>query len=127
MIQVDGGGSATAVVAGLTIDGGRTDADPPARTAGDLTLGMIGTYYIAGTGDNAPAVAVTDTNAPNDNIPHVATGRDNEYYTYSVTITPNSGVTGDLIISVKQFEDHVKPVSNAVSSVISGAKESLQR
>ena len=47
-----------------------------------------------------------------DNIPNVATGRDNEYYTYSVTITPDAGVNGDLIISIKQFEDHVKRVSN---------------
>ena len=48
LIQVDGGGSATAVVAGLTIDGGVDDeADPPVRTVGDLTLGMIGTYYVA--------------------------------------------------------------------------------
>ena len=61
MIQVDGGGSATAVVAGLTIDGG-VDADD-ARTQGDLTLGMIGTYYIAAAddADDTDAVAITDT------------------------------------------------------------------
>ena len=113
MIQVDGGGSATAVVAGLTIDGGLTDTDSPVRTQGDLTLGMIGTYYIAGTSADADAaVAVEDTGTEvADNIP-TATGRDNEYYTYSVTITPDAGVTGDLTVSIKQFEDHVKRVSN---------------
>ena len=112
MIQVDGGGSATAVVAGLTIDGGTETANDGAvtRNAGDLTLGMIGTYYIAGEGVNADAVAEAE-DAEETAIPN-ATGRDNEYYTYSVTITPNAGVTGDLIVSVKQFEDHLKPVSN---------------
>ena len=109
MIQVDGGGSATAVVAGLTIDG---DVVNNARTAGDLTLGMIGTYYVAGTGENAPADAITAATATvPEGVPPTATGRDNEYYTYSVTITPNAGVNGDLIVSVKQFMDHVKPVS----------------
>ena len=56
------------------------------------------------------AVAVTEADAA-DSIP-TATGRDNEYHTYSVTITPDAGVTGDLIVSIKQFEDHVKRVSN---------------
>ena len=110
MIQVDGGGSATpAVVAGLTIDGGGGGDD--ARTAGDLTLGMIGTYYVAGT-TNTDAVAVTQAtaNVP-AGVPPVATGRDNEYYTYSVTITPDGGVNGDLTVSIGQFTDHVKPVS----------------
>ena len=107
MIQVDGGGSATAVVAGLTIEGG---VDDDGRTTGDLTLGMIGTYYVAGANDT-DAVAITAA-VPADNIPPVATGRDNEYYTYSVTITPNAGVTGDLTVSIKQFEDHKKRVSN---------------
>ena len=51
LIQVDGGGSATAVVAGLTIDGGVVGDDDDTRTQGDLTLGMIGTYYIASSDD----------------------------------------------------------------------------
>ena len=112
MIQVDGGGSATAVVAGLTIDGGLDDADPLVRTQGDLTHGMIGTYYIAGEGDDADAVAEAEDVTDTDTAIPDATGRDNEYYTYSVTITPDAGVTGDLTISIKQFEDHVKRVSN---------------
>ena len=107
MIQVDGGGSATAVVAGLTIDGGLTDADSPVRTEGDLTLGMIGTYYVV---SDEVATSTEAKAGGADDIPH-ATGRDNEYYTYSVTITPNGSVTGDLTVSIKQFEDHVKRVS----------------
>ena len=87
------------------------DDDPPVRTTGDLTLGMIGTYYVASTADDTDAVAVTEADSA-ENIPPVATGRDNEYHTYSVTITPDGGVNGDLTVSVKQFEDHVKRVSN---------------
>ena len=105
MIQVDGGGSATAVVAGLTIEGGVDESADDDRSEGDLTLGMIGTYYVVGTADT-DAIAGDAGAIPN------ATGRDNEYYTYSVTITPDAGVTGDLIVSIKQFEDHVKRVSN---------------
>ena len=91
MIQVDGGGSATTVVAGLTYE--------------ELTLAMVGSYSVVDGGGTA------DTDDPEDDDLPEATGRDNEYYTYSVTITPDSGVDGDLTISIKQFMDHVKPVS----------------
>ena len=107
MIQVDGGGSATAIVAGLTIEGG-TDGLDDARTAGDLTLPMLGTYYIVNA---TPATSTDAMVGAVDDIPP-ATGRDNEYHTYSVTITPDAGVNGDLTVSIKQFMDHVKPVSN---------------
>ena len=40
-----------------------------------------------------------------------ATGRDDEYHQYLVTITPNAGFVGKLVISVAQFEDMGKPVS----------------
>ena len=100
MIQVDGGGSATAVTAGLTYKAGAYDANADS----ELMLAMVGTT-IPALGEDA---AVTDTA---ENLPN-ATGRDNEYYTYSVTITPDAGVDGDLTVSIKQFTDHVKPVSN---------------
>ena len=45
-----------------------------------------------------------------DLCPH-ATGRDDEYQQYLVTITPNAGFVGKLVISVAQFEDMGKPVS----------------
>ena len=40
------------------------------------------------------------------------TGRDNKFHEYSVTITPNPGVNGDVVVSIKQFMDNVKPISN---------------
>ena len=101
MVMVEGGGSATAVVEGLTVDGSEAETGD-SRNNGDLTLAMTGTYYSATTGK-----AITDaTGLPN------ATGRDNKYYTYSVTITPNAGTNGDLIISIMQFSDQVKPLAN---------------
>ena len=42
-----------------------------------------------------------------------ATGRDNEYHQYFVTITPAAGLTGDdVVISVNQFSDKVIPAPN---------------
>ena len=97
MIQVDGGGSATAVTAGLTYKAGaNTD-----NVGSELMLARVGDYYAL---DNTAVTGLTGL--PN------ATGRDNKYHTYSVTITPDGGVDGDLTISIKQFMDHVKPVSN---------------
>ena len=93
MIQVDGGGSATAVVAGLTYE--------------ELTLAVVGSYSVV----NEQGVAPADDAVAEDGVLPEVTGRDNEYYTYSVTITPDAGVDGDLTVSIKQFMDHVKPVS----------------
>ena len=39
-----------------------------------------------------------------------ATGRDNKYYQYFVTIKPDPGVDGNLVVSVKQFSDNVLPI-----------------
>ena len=42
-----------------------------------------------------------------------ATGRDNKYHQYFVTITPDAGLTdADVVISVAQFSDKVIPVAN---------------
>ena len=105
MVMVEGGGSATAVAEGLTVDGG-TETDGT-RNNGDLTLAMTGTYYIPAA---SPAAGATVDMGAVANLPN-ATGRDNEYYTYSVTITPNAGTNGDLIISIMQFSDQVKPLA----------------
>ncbi len=41
-----------------------------------------------------------------------ATGRNNMYHEYIATIQPNSGLNGTVTVSINQFEDNVKPVSN---------------
>ena len=41
-----------------------------------------------------------------------ATGRDNKYYQYLVTITPTPGFVGDVTVSVAEFDDMEKPVAN---------------
>ena len=96
MIQVDGG-SAT-VIGGSTVD--------------ELTLAMVGRYYIPNvSGDTPPSTAPMLSTADTD-LPE-ATGRDDKYYIYSATITPDLGLANeDVTISIKQFMDHVKPVSN---------------
>ena len=40
-----------------------------------------------------------------------ATGRDNKYYQYLVTITPTPGFVGDVTVSVAEFDDMEKPVA----------------
>ena len=133
MVMVEGGGSVTAVTPGLTYDGGERivgTTTPTTDNGGSkLTLAMVGQFIVAGAtaADNAPAAA--DTALPN------ATGRDNKYYTYSVTITPDAGTKGDLTISIKQFMDHVKPVSKMylpvtpeqrVATTLSAAAEAVR-
>ena len=41
-----------------------------------------------------------------------ATGRDNAYHLYAVTITPNNDVNGFVTISLNDFEDQVLPIPN---------------
>ena len=41
-----------------------------------------------------------------------ATGRDNKYHQYLVTITPTPGFVGDVTVSVAEFDDMEKPVAN---------------
>lgn len=121
LIMVDGGGTATAVTKGVSLKGAHAavaeiTADPtatppvvavPARVArvSELTLAMASYYHVAAGETEATAVAAT-TDLPE------ATGRDNMYHQYFVTITPNAGVSGPLTISLKQFEDNVIPSSN---------------
>ncbi len=91
-------GSATAVRKGATIQGAYT---APATVPSALTLEMAGYTTMAGT---PAATAATD-------LPE-ATGRDNMYHQYFVTIMPTPGFDGTNVISIKQFSDQVLPVGN---------------
>ena len=94
-------GSATKLTVGATIKGG-TGNDAAQVTSNELTVAMVD-YYVNGTTANELALAA--------GLPQ-ATGRDNKYYQYFATITPDPGVENkDLIVSIKQFADNVKPVS----------------
>ena len=94
LILVEGGGSATAVTKGATLKGAST---LPEQTS-ELTLVMAS--YTDMSGEDAAAGTVPE-----------ATGRDNLYHQYFVTITPDPGVDGNLVVSLKQFADNVKPIS----------------
>ena len=102
LIEVENG-TATKVTPGATIDGGSLATGELTPTSENgLTHDSI-SYYIAGT--DAPELANAITEIPQ------ATGRDNKYYQYFATITPNPDVDGYVTISIKQFSDNVKPVS----------------
>ena len=91
-----GNGTASAPVKGLPIKGG-TDNSPSRRNHGAASGGLTAVY--AGGG------------YANDNALPDATGRDNKYYQYLVTITPKANHDGEVTVSVGQFEDMVKPVA----------------
>ena len=95
LIMVEGGGSATAVTKGATLKGAHT-LPAPAQTS-ELTLMMASYTLMAGT------------DAVEGSLPE-ATGRDNLYHQYFVTIKPDADVDGYLTVSVKQFADNVLPV-----------------
>ena len=65
----------------------------------------------AGAVDYTSNPQVLPVNNPGDSFPR-ATGRDNAYHLYSVTITPNADINGFVTISVNDFEDQVLPISN---------------
>lgn len=130
-------GSAIAVAKGTVLRGGLDDiaavaADPDANppTAGapaqmqrnsDLTPAMVSYYShavppVAGTA----ATMVPATTAPGDDGTYRGTGdlfpeptgRDNQFHQYFVTIRPTAGYNGDVVVSVKAFDDKVLPVPN---------------
>ena len=90
-------GTASAPVAGLPIDGG---VEGTGRDNGDLTSAYAGGGY-----PDTDADAGADSNLPE------ATGRDNKYHQYLVTITPTPGFVGDVTVSVAEFDDMEKPVA----------------
>ena len=95
------GGSATAVTKGATLKGALTVIeDVQEARDSELTL-AIASYTDM---ENAP-VTETLTDLPE------ATGRDNLYHQYFVTITPDPGVDGEVVVSLKQFADNVKPIA----------------
>ena len=137
MIVVDGGGAATAISKGTTLKGAlpavgeiavrAAAADPPVTAitipaqsvrSNELTPAMATYYTLAdASGNVAPSgagdatitgIAMADVSTE---LPE-ATGPDNMYHQYFVTITPNAGVNGPLMISVAQFSDSVLPVGN---------------
>ena len=122
----------------VMVDGGQgTAGDPQHLTAvppAQVTMATIPGDYAAehgwdtahseagddsGTYDtgayDAAVRAYSDTGAITDpavdTIPQ-ATGRDNMYHLYRVMVTPTGGATGDITISVGQFDDKVLPLPN---------------
>lgn len=131
MILVEGGGAATAVTKGTTLKGSHPtvaelvvdavtgDNPVPAITiperpmrSSELTVAMA-SYYAPVDLTATPIVVsmITDETTETRMLPE-ATGRDNMYHQYFVTITPNAGVDGPLTISLNQFDDSVVPVPN---------------
>ena len=73
----------------------------------DDTAGTDSGTYDAG--EYGAATPATDT--VGGSIPQ-ATGRDNMYHLYRVMVTPSGGATGDITVSVGQFDDKVMPLPN---------------
>ena len=134
LILVDGG-AATAItkgaslkgalpqVAAVTVRTADTTATPPVTAItipaqdareNELTNEMA-TYYVLNSATPASATGITmigGTGTNNDAPLPEATGPDNMYHQYFVTITPNPNRTDPVMISVKQFSDNVLPVGN---------------
>ena len=90
-------GEATQVTKGTTLKGG---SSTPKRDS-ELTTDIVDYYTMANM--------VVEDQA---DLPE-ATGRDNKFHQYFVTINPAPGLTGaDVVISVKQFSDKVIPAPN---------------
>ena len=127
LVMVENGTAGTPVK-GLTYKGASVATEFAARTVGpddaqvtipaytipaqtsELTAEVLD-YYIPGTADPPVPLNANRTGAGDGDFPE-PTGRDNKFHEYSVTITPNPGVNGDVVISIKQFMDNVKPISN---------------
>ena len=76
------------------------------------TAGDTGTYDTGEYIDAVPAAYDADTRViVGGSIPQ-ATGRDNMYHLYRVKVTPSGGATGDITVSVGQFDDKVLPLPN---------------
>ena len=126
MVMVENGKAGTPVK-GLTYKGASEATTFVARTVGtapavtipgytipaqisELTAEILDYYNPGTTPATNPAPVKAPENTP-ANFPE-PTGRDNKFHEYSVTITPNPGVNGDVVVSIKQFMDNVKPISN---------------
>ncbi len=99
-------GSATAVTKGATLKGAHAAVtDGRSAQQGELGMGIVSyTPMTPGTLTEPPADGSNTGSYP------AATGRDNKYHQYFVTIEPAPGLSGaDVVISVNQFSDKVKP------------------
>ena len=56
-----------------------------------------------------------------------ATGRDNKYHQYFATITPTPAFSGDVTVSVKQFDDKVIPVPRTYTPLGRSQQSLLRR
>ncbi|MCY3549631.1 MAG: hypothetical protein OXH39_04160 [Candidatus Poribacteria bacterium] len=92
-------GKATAITKGTTLKGAHVVATSGSRSAQTSELTRDITNYTDMAGTNTAA------------LPD-ATGRDNMYHTYFVTISPNDGHNGYVTVSIKSFDDKVLPVPN---------------
>ena len=110
MILVEGGGSATAITKGVSLRGALPLIENVQALRDSELTTAIATYYIVDTTANAPAL-VEDGEDDDATLPE-ATGRDNLYYQYFVTIEPDPGVNGNLTTSLALFEDNVIPAPN---------------
>ena len=118
----------------VIVDGGQgTAGDPewlttvaPEELTGTTVSDIPGGY---GVGNGWTTTAPDDTGTydtgaygtaePDDGDPTTAThtipqatGRDNMYHLYRVMVTPTGGATGDITVSVGQFDDKVLPLPN---------------
>ena len=91
MILVEGGGKATKVTKGVSLRGALTVLENVQAVRKSELTTAIATYYNVGTQTPPVPTAATDPTLPE------ATGRDNMYYQYFVTIAPGSG--GSVVIS----------------------------
>ena len=77
-----------------------------------LNPDVLDYYYSDGTAVPAKvAVAVTLGTGYIATYPE-ATGRDNKYHEYSVMITPDDDLDGEVTVSINQFMDNVLPIGN---------------
>ena len=80
---------------------------PVGPGAGGLSeANFPGLRYQAADVVEIPTAATENTTFPEP------TGRDNMYHLYRVTITPDPGITGNVVVSVKRFNDRVLPDPN---------------
>ena len=108
------GGSATNVTKGQTLNGAHDEIEASgqgqipvvlgrAAQESELTADVVSYTPMAGPPDTENGVPVV--------LPE-ATGRDNEYHQYFVTIAPTPGHVGPIRVSVNQFDDKVIPLPN---------------
>ena len=78
----------------------------------DLNPDVVDYYFSDGTA--VPLKVVMVETGSGGYIPTYpeATGRDNKYHEYSVTITPNHDLDGEVTVSINQFSDNVLPIGN---------------